>query len=159
MRKIAPIFVAFSEKMNFKHKCDQSVSQIFGGFLVFETSVWGRGWDWNNRGRGRAPLEKHFSRDLLNEGAVAAEIVAETISLASIDAGSKWPELGLPAVAPAASATPAASMATADDPPWLPPRPLASSFETERPPPVWWCVFPWEFKCKGAFTNYVDKTR
>ena len=83
------------------------------------------------------PLEKHFSRDLLNEGAVAAEIVAETISLASIDAGSKWPELGLrPAEAAlAASARPAASMATADDPPWLPPRPLASSFETERPPP------------------------
>ena len=70
---------------------------IFGGFFVLETSVWGRGWDWNNRGRGRAPLEKHFSRDLLNEGAVAAEIVAETISLASIDAGSKWPELDLPA--------------------------------------------------------------
>ena len=84
------------------------------------------------------PLEKHFSRDLLNEGAVAAEIVAETISFASIDAGSKWlPELGLPVEAVAASARPAASMATADDPPLLPPpRPLASSFETERPPPV-----------------------
>ena len=50
------------------------------------------------------PLEKHFSRDLLNEGAVAAEIVAETISFASIDAGSKWlPELGLPVEAVAAS--------------------------------------------------------
>ena len=52
---------------------------------------------------------------------MAAEIVVETISLA-IHAGSIPPKLGLVSMA---------SIETADAPP---PRPVASSLETERPP-------------------------